>query len=307
MILGAMALGALVPQAHGLQPAIRYLIVFMLFMAFLDMRVSRDTFRGSHLAVLAAMPVIGLGTWAVLRPLHPDLALAAFIVGMTPTATASVVVTGMLGGRVDYVAASVFLTNLFAGFAVPALLGLLGGASGPIDTTHVLVPSLLTICGPLALAQALRHFTPSLAMRALHYRPLGFYAWLCTLFIVASSSSHFIRENLQPPVWRVWAIAGVAAVLCIGQFTLGRCLGGRSHSLETGQALGQKNTMFTIWVALNYLNPVVALGPTFYLIWHNLFNSWQLYRHAALEERRTAAREAPPTVASKANETSGPR
>jgi BASS family bile acid:Na+ symporter len=27
-----------------------------------------------------------------------------------------------------------------------------------------------------------------------------------------------------------------------------------------------------------YANPLVALGPTFYVLWHNLWNSWQLYR-----------------------------
>jgi BASS family bile acid:Na+ symporter len=29
---------------------------------------------------------------------------------------------------------------------------------------------------------------------------------------------------------------------------------------------------------MTYANPLVALGPTFYVLWHNLWNSWQLHR-----------------------------
>jgi BASS family bile acid:Na+ symporter len=55
-------------------------------------------------------------------------------------------------------------------------------------------------------------------------------------------------------------------------------IGGREFPREASQSLGQKNTTFTIYLALAYASPVVALGPTFYVIWHNLWNSWQLHR-----------------------------
>jgi BASS family bile acid:Na+ symporter len=31
-----------------------------------------------------------------------------------------------------------------------------------------------------------------------------------------------------------------------------------------------------VWIALAFINPVVALGPTFYIIYHNIYNSWQI-------------------------------
>jgi BASS family bile acid:Na+ symporter len=55
-------------------------------------------------------------------------------------------------------------------------------------------------------------------------------------------------------------------------------LGGREYPREASQSLGQKNTTLTIYLALAYANPLVALGPTCYVIWHNLWNSWQLHR-----------------------------
>ncbi len=60
-------------------------------------------------------------------------------------------------------------------------------------------------------------------------------------------------------------------------------IGGREFAREASQSLGQKNTSFTIYLALTYANPLVALGPTCYVLWHNLWNSWQLHqsRHQA--------------------------
>ena len=44
--------------------------------------------------------------------------------------------------------------------------------------------------------------------------------------------------------------------------------------------MGQKNTVFAIWMGLVFLNPVTSVVGGFYSIWHNLINSWQLYKKA---------------------------
>ena len=36
--------------------------------------------------------------------------------------------------------------------------------------------------------------------------------------------------------------------------------------------------IFGIWLALTFLTPLVALGPIFYILFQNLYNSWQLYQ-----------------------------
>jgi BASS family bile acid:Na+ symporter len=73
-------------------------------------------------------------------------------------------------------------------------------------------------------------------------------------------------------------IALTTAAICAASFALGRVIGGREFPREASQSLGQKNTSFTIYLALTYANPLVALGPTCYVLWHNLWNSWQLHR-----------------------------
>lgn len=47
-----------------------------------------------------------------------------------------------------------------------------------------------------------------------------------------------------------------------------------------GQAMGQKNTIFLIWMALTFMTPETAIVGGLYSVWHNLYNSWQLYRAA---------------------------
>jgi BASS family bile acid:Na+ symporter len=55
---------------------------------------------------------------------------------------------------------------------------------------------------------------------------------------------------------------------------------GRDHvdSLTAGQALGQKNTGFLIWLGYNYMTPVTSVAGGLYAIWQNLYNSWELYQ-----------------------------
>ena len=53
-----------------------------------------------------------------------------------------------------------------------------------------------------------------------------------------------------------------------------------SRKVTAGQALGQKNTIFAIWMAYTFMTPESSIVGGFYSIWHNLYNSWQLYRHS---------------------------
>ena len=48
--------------------------------------------------------------------------------------------------------------------------------------------------------------------------------------------------------------------------------------ISAGQALGQKNTVLAIWMAVTYLNPLSSVGPGSYVVWQNIFNSYQLWK-----------------------------
>ena len=81
-------------------------------------------------------------------------------------------------------------------------------------------------------------------------------------------------------------IALLGLLLCVIQFSVGRFIGHYFNAtVNAGQALGQKNTAFAIWIAYSYLNPISSVGPGCYILWQNIINSVEIwmYRKRGLE------------------------
>jgi len=277
-LLAAMVLGLAIPSAHKFQYLIPYAIMAMLWIAFLDIRPMG--FRREHFFLLAANWAVGLLACAALLPFSRTLAFAALLIGLTPSATASPVVTGMLGGRVEFVAGSVLLTNVTAGLLFPVVLPLILGSHISIETAPFLKQTACVILGPLAVAQCIRVGAPVWTKSILRYRRLSFYLWLAVLFLVTANASNFLRIQWKEggDLLPVVQIGLIAMILCAINFGLGWKIGGASFHREASQSLGQKNTLLTIWIALTYVSPLVALGPAFYILCHNCYNAWQLAR-----------------------------
>jgi BASS family bile acid:Na+ symporter len=283
-LLAAMTLGALLPQAHAAAGAIRWLVMGMLFLVFLQTRLSREAVHRSHLVLLAANLAGGFAAWGLGWLVGGrEVALAAFFSGITPTAAAAPVVTSFLRGRVDYVIAAFLLTNLFVSALLPGLLPLVLGHATPEAFVQVLGSVGLVVFGPLGAAWLLRKMHAAAAGWPQHLRNVSFGMWVLALFLITANASHFLHRHPELPRGALGKIAATTAVVCAGNFALGRVIGGREFAREASQSLGQKNTSFTIYLAFAYANPLVALGPTFYVVWHNLWNSWQLHQHRHFE------------------------
>jgi BASS family bile acid:Na+ symporter len=85
-------------------------------------------------------------------------------------------------------------------------------------------------------------------------------------------------------------IAVMSLAICIIQFAVGRYLGHFFNArINSGQALGQKNTALAIWIATAYLNPVSAVGPGCYVLWQNIINSIQLWDDRRKKEAADAS------------------
>ena len=82
------------------------------------------------------------------------------------------------------------------------------------------------------------------------------------------------QENLLSQIW----IALAALTVCGLQFWIGKVIGARwNQRITGGQALGQKNTVFAIWLAHTYMTPITAVGAGSYVIWQNIINASQLW------------------------------
>ena len=278
-ILSALTLGALVPQAHALAWIIRWLVMAMLFLVFLQTRLSRDTLSRTHFTLLAANIAIGFAAWGAGWLIGGrDVALAGFFCGITPTAIAAPVIIGFLKGRVEFVVAAFLLTNIAIAALLPLLLPIVLGRATPEAFAQVLGSVGVVVFLPMAVAWIVRAVHPAAGHWPSRLRNVSFGLWVVSMFFIAANASNFIRANADIPRLVLLEIAGVSLAICAASFGLGRVIGGRDLPREASQALGQKNTTFTIYLALAYASPIVALGPTFYVVWHNLWNSWQLHR-----------------------------
>ena len=278
LVLG-MGLGVLAPQASAAAGAIRWLVMGMLFLVFLETRLARGFLQRSHGLLLAANLVLGFAAWGLGWLVGGrEVALAAFFAGITPTATAAPVVTGFLRGRVEYVVAAFLVTNLGIAALLPAVLPLVLGHATPAVFAQVLGSVALVVFGPMAAAWALRRLYPGAADWPPRLRNVSFGMWVLALFLITANASHFVQTQPDLPRRELALIALTTAAVCAVNFAAGRWIGGRAHAREASQALGQKNTTLTIYLALVYTNPLVALGPTCYVVWHNLWNSWQIHR-----------------------------
>ncbi len=274
-LLFAMLIGALVPQAYVFSYLIQHLLVVMLFFAFLDIKFK---FQKSVLWVLLANVTLAFVAYLALVPFDLMLALAAFMTAIAPTAIAAPVIIGFIQREVDYVVASVVLTNLASAFVVPMALPFLIGMQIRISIWDVLQPVLIVMFVPLILAQLTKLF-PSAAQGIIRKgKAISFPVWLVNLFIISANASNFLRNDHTGSLSTLWIIAIVSLIICIVNFGIGALLGGRSHRQEASQSLGQKNLSFVIWIALTFINPLVALGPMFYILYHHIFNSWVIYQ-----------------------------
>ncbi len=188
---------------------------------------------------------------------------SAMLCIICPTATAAAVVTGRLGGDISGLTAYIILINLTAAILVPAFVPIVHPVEGiTFFTAFSMIMAKvfpLLIC-PCLLAWIVRYLMPKLHRRIMRYDNLAFYIWGFSLIYMIG-------------------IAAVSLVCCVIQFWTGRKIGKLYGAhITAGQSLGQKNTVFAIWMGYTFMTPVTSIAGGFYSIWHNAYNSWQLYR-----------------------------
>ena len=277
-LLFTMLVGALVPQAYVFSYLIQYLLMVMLFFAFLDIEFKLQSMQRSVLWVLLANIGVAFVAYGVIAPFNLSLALTAFMTAIAPTAIAAPVIISFIQRDVEYVIASVVLTNITIAFVVPIALPFLVGTQVKISIWHVLQPVLIVMFVPLVLSQLVKVLPVTMQTFIRKGKTYSFPVWLVSLFIVSAKASDFLRNDNTDSISTLAIIAFVSLVICIVNFSVGALLGGRSHWKESSQSLGQKNLSFVIWVALTFINPLVALGPMFYILYHHIYNSWLIYQ-----------------------------
>lgn len=275
---------ALSRTASTIQPVLLFL---MLFLTFCKVEPKDLKPQRWHLPLLLIQGGLYTALSAVLIA-FPDVHLrygieAAMLCLICPTATACAVVTGKLGGNMAGVLSYTILINLLAAILIPLLVPLtnpvenLNFAKASASILSKVFPMLILPC---LLAWAIRYFLPKFHARLLKYVYVSFYVWALALTLAIAMSTRYIILN-ENSLSALAVIAAVSLLCCAFQFFAGKKIGkAHGYGITAGQALGQKNTVFAIWLGYTFFNPIVSVAGGFYSIWHNCYNTWQLHRVA---------------------------
>ena len=265
-----------------LQPVLLFL---MLFVAFCKIKPTDLKPHRWHLWLLLTQCLLFAAACAALW-LYPSTGLRVIIEGfmlaiICPTATACAVVTQKLGGDSAATTSYTIIINMVVALLCPLLLPVAHPQEGLtffpafMVIIHKLFPLLIV---PLFLAWFVRYLMPSFHKRIVATKDLAFYMWAVSLAIAIAVTCKALAHSHES-MWNVGGIAVVTLVACLFQFSFGKWIGSHyGKRMEAGQALGQKNTVFIIWLGYTFLSPITAAAGGFYSVWHNLVNSWQLYK-----------------------------
>ena len=281
-----------------LMPAVDVVFPLSVFMTLLvtfckiDFRQMRP--HRWHAGVLAAqLLLVAACVWFVVAagdtPEQKLLWEAVLTCIIGPSASAAPVVAGKLGGNISTMTTYTLLSALASAVLIPLVFPMLE------HTAHAeFLPAFLIILQkvslvlllPLVLGWTIQHAMPRLQQRIASVPDLSFYCWAFSLSITTGITVRNIVHSAASPSLLV-QIGAVSLVLCFVQFAIGRAIGRRlGEEINAGQALFQKNTALSIWVAYMYLHPVASVGAGCYVLWQNIINSLELWYHDKCRRRQ---------------------
>ena len=276
---------SLSPLFDKLLPVSVFLTLFVTFckVDFHQMRPHRW-----HAGVMAAQLMLVAANVSIIYSVQDDSgqkllweAVLTCIIG--PSASAAPVVAAKLGGNIATMTTYTLISALASALMIPLVFPMLE------HTVHVqfaaafliiLHKVAIVLLLPLALGWIMQHHMQRLCRRIAAIPDCGFYLWGVSLSITTGITIKNIVHS-DAPAMLLLAIAAATFGLCFVQFALGRAIGrALGEEVNSGQALFQKNTALSIWVAYIYLHPVASVGAGCYVLWQNIVNSVEL-RHAA--------------------------
>ena len=299
------------PFLNGLVEIIQPLLIFaMLFLTFCRIEPKELKPHRWHWWLLliqgGLFTLLGLGAVLAVKLLPEGshewkvLVESAMLCLICPTATAAAVVTRKLGGDVPGITTYIVLINIVAAVLVPLIVPLIQPMAGLTfwEAFNMILAKVLPLLMlPCFCAWLVRYLLPKVHRKLLEWKDLPFNLWVVALVLaIAVTTKAIVRSEMS---WTlIGAMSLVSLLCCAFQFWAGRYVGscykprrcrptsltveerGREvRKVTAGQSLGQKNTVFAIWLGYTFMTPETAIVGGLYSIWHNCFNSWQLYRY----------------------------
>lgn len=278
LLIAAILSGVFIPEGSSFSYLIKYLLMGMLFFTFLKMRIKNWRLQKSHIFIPLFTFVFSIILFLVLRKLELTLAQVVFLSVAAPTAIAAPSIMNLLNGDIDYTFISVLITNFSSAFFFPIVLSFWVIEGVSISVFEILIPVLTVILIPFLAAMLLRFLVDKSNGKLKMPKDITYYLLVLNVYLGVAKASDFIRSEVDMKDNIIFFIAAAVAVITVVNFIAGHFLGEKDFKTESSQSLGQKNNAFLIWIALTFINPLVAVGPVCYVVYQNLYISYQLYR-----------------------------
>ena len=273
------------PFFNSILPLFMFLILYVTFckVDFKKLALVKWHFWTTACQLLLVMSIVGAILFFHISGKQLILLESVLACIISPCAAAAAVVTLKLGGNLEQMTTYTFLSNLLCALLIPVCFPLIEPAS---QMTFWGAFSLIMqkVCLVLVVPMLLALLTKSLPLLhrfhqwLIHIPDLSFYLWGCSLMIVTGTTlRNIFHAGTSVLFLSLIGISGL--VLCLFQYAVGRYIGRFfGTSIESGQALGQKNTAFAIWIATTYLHPLSTVGPGCYILWQNIINSIEIWK-----------------------------
>ena len=286
-----------------MQPLLIFAMLFLTFCRIEPRDLKPHRWHWWLLLIQGGMfTLLGLVAFALVRlfpSISPDkivLIQSAMLCLICPTATAAAVVTRKLGGDIPGITTYIVLINLLAAVLVPMVVPMVKPVVGVDFWTAfsmILAKVFPLLITPCLCAWLVRYLFPRVHRKLMNYPDLAFYLWAVALTLAIAVTTKSIVHSQMSISLLAW-MAFVSLICCVFNFAAGRHVGSmykprklartiitpeegrRIRKVTAGQSLGQKNTVFAIWLGYTFLTPETAIIGGFYSIWHNIYNSWQL-------------------------------
>lgn len=273
------------PTAHFIGESLPVILFFILFFAFSKITLHQMKPRAWHF-ILVIYQIISTALLALyLRSYNGEQNIVILegilICLITPTAASASVITGKLGGNESSLTTYIIFSNLAAAVAIPLIFPMfcdMGNNSFFHDCFLILNHISPILVLPMILTVIIRTFSPKLHQFILrNTKEIGFYLWAFIIVVVSAKTFANIEASDKTAI-EITIMAAVGFFMTILQFALAKGIGQfGGQRISAGQALGQKNMVFGLWVTLTYLNPTVAIIPGTYILWQNVVNAWQMW------------------------------
>lgn len=204
-----------------------------------------------------------------------------------PSAAAAPVVVGKLGGNISTMTTYTLLSSFFSALMIPLVFPILEQTAHVafFDAFLIILEKVsMVLLLPLVLGWLMQHYVKGICARIAAMPNLSFYCWAFSLSITSGITvKNIVHSNASLLLLMIIALS--TFILCWVQFYIGRGIGKRlGEEINCGQALFQKNTALSIWVAYMYLHPVASIGAGCYVLWQNIINSFELWQYRQISK-----------------------